>query len=183
MHPEPLSRLLLRFRPSDAREEQFAARMHTLLTQPEPFSRDSYDPGHFTASAFVLSPMRDCVLLIFHRKLQLWLQPGGHIEPGDANIELAARREVEEEVGLGNLTLFGSEQIFDIDIHAIPARKAAPRHEHFDVRFAFVAASLAVRPNAEVAEPRWVELGEVERVTTDRSVIRAVEKLQKLCPS
>jgi 8-oxo-dGTP pyrophosphatase MutT (NUDIX family) len=153
--------------------------MKRLLDGPGPFSRSSYDPGHFTASAFVLSPERDSLLLIFHAKLGLWLQPGGHVEPADVSVLDAARREVAEEVGLSELTAQPSPPaLFDVDIHRIPARPKEPTHDHFDLRFLFVASTRAVRPNDEVKAAQWVPLENVENVTTDRSVTRAVEKLR-----
>lgn len=176
---ESLASLLCRYRPSDSREEAFVRRMQALLsTHSAPFARTSYEPGHFTASAFVLSPERDSVLLIFHNKLRLWVQPGGHIDESDFEVAGAAKREVAEEVGLSSLSpLDPDTPIFDVDIHSIPGRVTEPAHEHFDVRFAFVAASRDVRPNAEVQNPRWVRLDQAQAVTTDRSVLRAVEKL------
>lgn len=164
------------YRPSDPREAGFRERMLALLDARAPLARSHFEPGHLTASAFVLSPERDAVLLIFHKKLGIWVQPGGHIEPGDVDLAAAARREVAEEVGL---ELSGPEgRIFDIDIHAIPARKDEPAHEHFDVRFCFQAPTRAFAASDEVADARWVALAEAEQVTTDESVLRAVRKLR-----
>jgi 8-oxo-dGTP pyrophosphatase MutT (NUDIX family) len=180
MSPDKLRSLLEGYGPADPREAEFVDRMRALLTHPAPLSRSTFEPGHFTASAFVLSPDQNSLLLIFHKKLGLWLQPGGHIDPTDEGIEEASRREVAEEVGLAALErLDPLGPIFDVDIHAIPARPKEPAHEHFDVRFAFVAGSLDVRLNAEVRESQWVALSAVESVTTDRSVIRAAEKLRR----
>lgn len=178
MVPTELMSQLTRYRAADAGEDLFLRRMQDLAGHPRPFDRSGYDPGHFTASAFVLSPDRKSLLLIFHRKLELWLQPGGHVDPTDVSLVQAARREVAEEVGLSELRALDAEEpIFDVDIHGIPARPKEPAHEHFDVRFAFVARSIELRPNAEVREAKWVELSCISRVTADRSVIRAVEKL------
>src|SRR6476659_4087444 len=88
------------YAPSDDRERAFRERMLALCGASEPFSRAAFTPGPFTASAFVLSPDRRRLLVVFHRKLGRWLQPGGHIEPSDASIVDAARREVEEETGV-----------------------------------------------------------------------------------
>ena len=96
----------------------------------------------------MLSPDRRDLVLIHHKKLGIWVQPGGHVEPSDEDLLGAARREVLEEVGLSDLEPLpspGGSPLFDVDIHAIPARKADPAHEHFDVRFAFVAQDARAR--------------------------------------
>ncbi len=174
----PFRELLSAYEPADAREREFVVRMQELTRKDAPFHRQNFVPGHFTASAFVLDPSRSSLLLILHKKLGLWLQPGGHIEPSDAGALSAARREVAEETGIGELgPLLPGEQIFDVDIHRIPARRDEHAHEHFDVRFAFVAKSQALAENEEVADARWVPLAEVASVTHDESVLRAVRKL------
>lgn len=149
--------------------------MLELLDLPAPTSRRQFQPGHLTASAFVLSPERDALLLIFHRKLRIWVQPGGHIEPGDASLLDAARREVAEEVGLE----LGHEaaRVFDVDVHQIPARKDEPEHQHFDVRFCIRAPSRDFVASDEVADARWAPLVGIEQLTRDESVLRAVRKL------
>jgi len=174
-----LEAALARYRPSDARESGFLVRMRELVQSPRAFERESYDPGHFTASAFVLSPERDALLLIFHKKLSLWLQPGGHVEREDASVLHAARREVIEEVGLTELDLpETSDALFDVDIHPIPARPKEPAHEHFDLRFLFRAHSRAYVETDEVGGVKWVPLTALSDVTKDESVLRAARKIR-----
>jgi 8-oxo-dGTP pyrophosphatase MutT (NUDIX family) len=186
VNSEVLRTQLERYLPSDVREAEFKRRMLLLSRAAAPFSRKHFEPGHFTASAFVISPERDAVLLIFHKKLQIWVQPGGHVDDDDVSIAAAARREVGEEVGISTLEPYWAasappsslgEAIFDIDIHSIPARKDEPAHEHFDVRFAFLAPTSEFSLTGEVADVRWVRLDHVEQQTNDESVIRAVRKL------
>jgi 8-oxo-dGTP pyrophosphatase MutT (NUDIX family) len=170
---------LTTYAPEDEGERAFRARMLALLDeQPEPFSRSSFIPGHFTASAFVLDPDQQAVLLILHAKLHRWLQPGGHVNTEDVDILAAARREVSEEVGLNDLPL-AVEGIFDLDIHPIPALKAEPAHEHFDVRFLFRAPSHAYAAGSDAKAARWVKLGDVNELESDRSVLRAIQKLMR----
>ena len=164
------------YRPQDARERRFQERMLELLALQAPTSRNHFVPGHLTASGFVLSPERDAVLLILHKKLGLWLQPGGHIDPGDQSLADAARREVREEVGL-DLPPSADSAVFDLDIHAIPARKDEPQHEHFDVRFCFQSPTRSIAINHEVQDARWAPLVRIDQRTTDESVLRAVRKL------
>jgi 8-oxo-dGTP pyrophosphatase MutT (NUDIX family) len=170
---------LSRYLPESATEAGFVARMLELTRADGACSRSHFEPGHFTASAFVLGPGGGELGLIHHRKLGIWVQPGGHVDADDPDLSAAARREVEEEIGLSALEPWtsGGGEIFDLDIHVIPARKAEPLHEHFDVRFAFLSASRTLRPSEEVLDARWLPLNDVRTLTTDRSVLRAVDKL------
>jgi len=102
------------------------------------FSRNN-SVGHLTASAIVIDNTSENILLIWHEKLQRWLQPGGHVEvEADTNLAEAARRELIEEtlLDISAITL-ESELPFDLDVHTIPARKEEPEHNHYDVRFLF----------------------------------------------
>lgn len=175
------------YRPADSTEAGFVSRMLELCASGTACERSHVAPGHFTASAFVLSPDGQDVVLIHHKKLGIWVQPGGHVDAADADLESGARREVAEEVGLTELQLLGGEPLsggaaalFDVDIHVIPARKSEPAHEHFDVRFAFRARSRTLVRSDEVADLRWVPLAEVAGIATDDSVMRAVKKLSGL---
>lgn len=183
---------LRNYRPADDREAGFVARMLELTESEAACERAHFVPGHFTASAFVLSPDRRDLVLIHHKKLGIWVQPGGHVEGSDGDLASAARREVLEEVGLAPLEPFVGQgatrdssvasPLFDVDIHVIPARKNEPLHEHFDVRFAFVAQTRTLVHSEEVADLRWLPLAEVQGIATDESVLRAVKKLRALVP-
>jgi 8-oxo-dGTP pyrophosphatase MutT (NUDIX family) len=89
-------------------------------------------PGHFTGSAWLVSADGERALLLHHRKLGIWVQPGGHAD-GDGNLAAVALREAGEETGLPGLRIEGG--IFDLDRHPIPARGTDPEHFHYDVRF------------------------------------------------
>lgn len=88
--------------------------------------------GHFTGSAWLVSADGRRVLLTHHRKLDRWLQPGGHAD-GVEDLARVALTEAEEESGLADLVVEGG--IYDLDRHAIPARGSDPEHWHYDVRF------------------------------------------------
>jgi 8-oxo-dGTP pyrophosphatase MutT (NUDIX family) len=88
--------------------------------------------GHFTGSAWLVSADGERVLLTHHRKLNAWLQLGGHAD-GDAALARVALREAGEESGLRDLVVDAA--IFDIDRHRIPARGEEPEHWHYDVRY------------------------------------------------
>jgi 8-oxo-dGTP pyrophosphatase MutT (NUDIX family) len=158
------------------------ARMLELLGRGDPpYSRHQLEPGHFTASAFVLCPERRSVLLVHHAKLGRWLQPGGHIEPGDLDLEGAARREVTEETGACLGPRLGAG-VFDVDIHPIPARPREGAHLHFDVRYAFIAHSTELTVSSEVLGARWVELTSVAALTDEESVLRCITRLAAVSP-
>jgi 8-oxo-dGTP pyrophosphatase MutT (NUDIX family) len=153
------------------------ARMRQLLAASgDAFSRRNTQPGHFTASAFVLCPERRRVLLIRHPKLARWLQPGGHVEPDDVDLAAAARREASEETGVAIEAACGG--IFDVDIHDIPANAKDAAHQHFDVRYAFLARSDRLEASQELLAARWVELSAVALLTDELSVLRCTERLR-----
>jgi len=103
-----------------------------LLDSPvDPFIRARLE-GHFTGSAWVVSADGLRTLLTHHRKLGLWLQPGGHAD-GDRDLARVALREAEEETGLSGLMV--EPEIFDLDRHRIPEHSGVPAHWHYDVRY------------------------------------------------
>lgn len=174
--------LLEDHRPHDPTEDAHLRQMLDLLgAEADPFARDHFEPGHFTASALVLTPDEDGLLLVLHSKLGRWLQPGGHFEPTDADPLAAARREVLEETGLDDLEVLDSG-LLDVDVHAIPAHGSEPAHHHHDLRLLFRAPHCAVAAGDGVDAARFVLLDEIERITADASVLRAVAKLRDRRP-
>ncbi|MET8856438.1 NUDIX hydrolase [Streptomyces sp. NPDC004579] len=128
------------------------------------------EAGHVTASALVIDPSRGRVLLTLHRKLRMWLQMGGHCEPGDATLAEAALREAAEESGIAGLTLLPGGPV-TLDRHAIPA----PCHWHLDVQFAALAPADAVEAiSDESLDLRWFAYDEVAEAA-DASVVRLLE--------
>lgn len=101
-----------------------------FLREPQAFLRSNL-AGHFTGSAWLVSGDGQRALLMHHRKLNRWLQPGGHAD-GDTDLARVALREAEEESGLSELVV--EPDIFDLDRHRIPARGEEPEHWHYDAR-------------------------------------------------
>ena len=140
---------------------------------PDCFRR-SLAVGHVTGSAWVVNPERTHTLLVHHRRLGKWLQPGGHAED-DSDALAVAVREAEEETGLRVRPV--SAAIFDVDAHEIPARKKEPAHVHYDVRYmveADMTSRVVVSPESRAVE--WVRLNQVAAMNTDESVLRMVRK-------
>ncbi|MEU0138026.1 NUDIX hydrolase [Streptomyces sp. NPDC006296] len=126
--------------------------------------------GHLTASALVIDPERGRVLLTLHRKLRMWLQMGGHCEPGDTTLAAAALREATEESGIAGLALLPGGPV-RLDRHPIPA----PCHRHLDVQYAATATAGAVEQISEESlDLRWFPYDEVAGVA-DASVVRLLE--------
>ena len=161
----------------DDEEEEFVYAMHTFVTtENDPFSRQTA-AGHITASAWILDTNRTHALLCHHRKLDMWVQLGGHLEPSlDDSVHAGALREAYEESGLGAIKAL-SPDIFDIDIHAIPAHGDEAEHLHYDVRYLFAARSAnAVQLTPESKELAWVRLDEIHKVSTEKSLLRMAKK-------
>ncbi|WP_438485935.1 NUDIX hydrolase [Streptomyces sp. S186] len=130
--------------------------------------------GHLTASALVVDPAGGRVLLTLHRKLEMWLQMGGHCEPEDTSLAGAALREAREESGIAHgLTLLGDVPV-RLDRHRTPCA------EHLDVQYAALAPADAVAAiSDESLDLRWFRYDEVPAVADD-SVVRLVADTRAL---
>lgn len=170
--------------PADAGEAQHLEQMRgAVRSLSAPLSR-AQAGAHFTASAVVVTPEGDRVAMLHHRKLDRWLQPGGHIEPEDAGDLLqASMREAREETGceVGPHPL--APLPLDVDAHVIPARRDEGEHTHLDVRFLLVATSaeaLAHDPN-ESRAIQWFGWDEALARADDAALVRMLTKARALC--
>lgn len=141
--------------------------------EPGCFDRSTID-GHITGSAWIVNPSNDSTLLLHHRKLDKWLQPGGHAD-GDGNILRVAITEAREETGILEFDLIASE-IFDVDIHTIPSRRNEPEHLHYDIRYALRARTMDFVPSEESNALTWIAITQLHSLTTEPSMIRMANK-------
>lgn len=181
MHRKPLLDLLARYRARHPDEAACVDRVRSLVAlHPDCFER-TCEPGHVTGSALVLDAERRRVLLVHHRKLDRWLQPGGHAD-GQTDVASVALAEAREETGLEDLVFLddaGGPFPIDVDVHRIPARRGEPEHEHHDVRYLLIAAPGAVpRVSEESHDVRWfpLDLAALARIGADASLLRLVRK-------
>ena len=166
--------MLNKYTPADEFEwSMWEKTIEFIEENPACFER-SLAIGHVTASAWVVSPDRQQVLLMHHRKLNRWFQPGGHCD-GEPDVLSVALKEVEEETGI-RASPVGSE-IFDVDVHTIPANSREKAHYHYDIRFLLEAdPALKVEHNQEARAVRWVLLEEVGLYSSSESILRMVRK-------
>lgn len=149
---------LLAHRPREPREERSLRRTLAMLDWLAAPLDETADPTHVTASAVVVGT-DDRVLLHRHKRLGIWLQPGGHVDPGES-CEMAALREVAEETGLAG------ELVGDVPLH-VDVHEGPRAHVHLDVRWLVrVPAGAVPAPLAgESQDVAWFDRGEALAIT------------------
>lgn len=152
LHADAVAVLTAWTAPDDGQECLRSAYLAHLATHPDGVWKAG-PPVHLTASAVVVDERADRVLLTFHRKGRFWVQPGGHLEPGDTTLADAALREATEETGVAGLRLLPDP--VDLDRHALSTAFGRCA-EHLDVRYVAVAPSGAVPVVSDESEDvRW----------------------------
>ena len=181
MHRQQLLNLLNNYHTRFMDEAGFVSNaIHFIQQHEDIFYRELW-PMHVTGSAWVVNPSRDHVLLLHHRKLNQWFQPGGHAD-GDADIVRVALKETSEESGIDESAIkLVNEAIFDVDMHVIQASHEAPRHKHIDIRFLIeIDDSIPVPGNDESHQVMWVALNQVLRFNNNRSTYRMLQKTRSI---
>ena len=159
-HGPVLSGLLTGYRAVGETETADLARMTRLeASAANPWSRSL--PLHFTASALVVHPESRRVLLRWHVKHELWLQVGGHGDPGETDPLEIALREAREETGLTDLVPWPDASLRHAVVCYVRRSPTQPQHEHADLRYFLATASPdAIAPEDEDSPLRWLSLAE-----------------------
>lgn len=160
---------------SDAAESRaLRDTLRFLATSEDPFDRGTL-PGHVTGSAIIARADASAFLLVYHRKLDRWLQPGGHVHEEDVSVFATAMRESAEETGHEvDLTSWG-DRILNVDVHQIPASEAEPPHLHYDIRYLFVSTPQVARvAEKEVVAVEWFDEKAIGTLDLDASLLGAI---------
>jgi len=137
-------------------ENQFIDRAIIFLGSNSDCFERTCQIGHFTASAWVINSTESEILLMHHKKLNSWMQVGGHAD-GESDLLQVALKEIKEESGLKNVIPL-TNNIFDLDIHIIPPYKNDPEHYHYDVRYIIKAIKDdTLTKNEESNDLRWFD--------------------------
>lgn len=148
-------------------------RDHTMKHKVMEFFSQSEPQDHITGSAWIVNPTYDRVLLGHHKKLDLWLQLGGHLYEGESAFE-GALREAKEESGLKVFIPY-SQEIFDIDVHRVMD------HHHYDLRYLFISNDQVPLVCSEASFAlKWVALDKVEAYNSSPAMKAMVAKTRSL---
>jgi 8-oxo-dGTP pyrophosphatase MutT (NUDIX family) len=156
------------------------ARMRRLAgSEPDPWRRSL--PLHFTASALIVHPESARVLLRWHERQQMWLQAGGHGDPGEDDPLAISLREAREETGLVDLVPWPSAAIQHAVICKVLPGKGEPAHEHADVRYFMATRNPdAARPENPDAALRWLTVDEARDLVGGNNLRHTLDRLEPL---
>ncbi len=167
---------LVSYSPWDESEARYHAAFLDLLRTDAAFDRNSYEPGHITGSTWILAEDTGRIALIYHGRLERWLQPGGHVEPGETDGIGTALREAREELGL--VLDPGRASLFDLDVHQIPATATQPSHFHYDLRYLCFTKQQPLISDSDAARAEWFTAVELEAMGLDAGMQRMFNKGQ-----
>lgn len=166
------------FVPYDGQEKESLQRVKEfVLAHPDCFGHYVL-PGHITGSAFVVDREYEYTLLTHHKKMNMWLQFGGHSDHHPIVSE-TAMREAQEESGLRDIRYSSlGNNIFDIDVHTIPAHGTFPEHTHYDVRFLYIAnREEQLTVSTESNDVAWIRLEDARDYNARPEFLRMVGKV------
>ena len=176
---DPLVAALDEYRPRTPAEAEDVERVRNRVAEGEPWLRST--PLHVTASALIVHPPSQQVLLRWHARQQAWLQVGGHGDPGEVDPLPIAVREGREEAGLDDLVAWPDGGIVHVVIVPVPAAKNEPAHEHADIRFVLATAHPErARPENPTAALRWLTIPAAKATTGQANLRETLERVEHL---
>lgn len=174
MHRKKIIDLLQQYQPK-LKEIHYKEKMLKFINENENCFERSLEIGHITGSAWLINKDGDKALLMQHAKLNNWFQLGGHAD-GDSDILAVAIKEASEESGISAIKAI-SNDIFDIDIHEIPANHKEKSHFHYDIRFLLqVASDETIKINRESNQLLWFCRNTENLPSKEESIIRMHNK-------
>ena len=177
--PDPLTAALARYQPSTPSEAADLARVRERIAAGDPWNRST--PLHVTASALIVHPPSERVLLRWHARQQAWLQVGGHGDPGETDPLLIAIREGLEETGLDDLVGWPDGDVVHVAVVPVPPNRHEPAHEHADVRFVLATQRPdTARPENTTAALRWLTIPDALATTDEANVRETLTRVEHL---
>jgi 8-oxo-dGTP pyrophosphatase MutT (NUDIX family) len=169
--------LLTGYRAAGETEAKDLERMNQLAASaPDPWSRAL--PLHFTASALVMHPETRRVLLRWHVRHGLWLQVGGHGDPGESDPLEIALREAREETGLTDLVPWPDGSLRHVVVCHVRASATEPEHEHADLRYFLATADPeAITPEDGQSPLRWLSLDEARALVGGNNLRHTLDRV------
>ncbi len=180
MHRQRLLELLNDYQTPYMDEAAMVARTRRFILQHHECFDRALLPGHVSGSAWVLNQSRTHVLMLHHRKLDMWLQPGGHAD-NDPDMARVVLNEVHEESGVAKEHIhLVADEIFDVDVHTVYESAHDVRHEHYDIRLLVeIDDGVPIPGNSESHEIGWIPLEQVRYFNNARSFQRLVDKTRR----
>ena len=180
MHRNTLLNLLDDYKPLYDEEYIYKKQIYDFVSNHSDCFQRSCKIGHITASSFLLNYDLSKALLMHHKKLGIWLQLGGHCD-GSSDVASVALKEAKEESGINEIELISNE-IFDVDMHLVPACGGDHAHYHYDIRFIskVTSSNASVNMNDESLDLRWFSFETNNLPTQQRSIVRLFEKFTSM---
>lgn len=175
-----LNELLANYRATGETEAADLARMTRLAASArDPWSRSL--PLHFTASALVVHPASRSVLLRWHARHGMWLQVGGHGDPGESDPLLIAMREAAEETGLTDLAPWPDTGLRHVVLCQVPASASEPAHEHADLRYVLATRHPdAIAPEDDGSPLRWLTVDQARALVGGNNLRHTLDRTESL---
>lgn len=174
MHRDVLLKLLSDYTSNFDEEKEYTERIVKFIKNNDNCFDRCCEIGHITASAWLVNQDNTKVLLMLHKKLDLWLQLGGHCD-GDSDVLRVALKEAQEESGIKDIFV-KYESIFDLDVHMIPEIKNVKSHIHYDIRFLLQTKHDIIIKNEESKNLQWILKNKNDSPSKERSIMRMFDK-------